>query len=288
MQIDFENLRRQRSQEEVEVTTESLSDDLKLQDASSSSQYRREISSLQSALEASKLELDHEKSKYTKFVEVAKAKETSLAAERETRDKSGKAFREKLESIIKNRNSKITELQIELDELKIQLNSKDVELRCQALLNSKDTKETLQNWSNSGGDASKADMLISSALSIAREEAAEASNKYLKAMEDLRKLRKEHSRCFELNKRLEINLKTEFEASRSAIDAMTEATLRRADLEGQYDIILSELLEMKTKCAYLGEDLDFERAKVANQKRRLIKYAERNAALEVQLTTRIF
>ena len=111
---------------------------------------------------------------------------------------------------------------------------------------------------------------------------------YLSTKREFEALKDEHDCSLAHMDELQRNLKSEMESARSAIDVMTESTLRRADLEAQYETVLSELIDIKMKYANLGEDLDCERVKVSQQKVRIMKYAERNAALEVQLTTRIF
>ena len=129
---------------------------------------------------------------------------------------------------------------------------------------------------------------MSSALTIAREEATEAMDMYLGIQRELDGLRGNHAKCLlELNE-LKAGRSREQDAARSAIDALTEATLKRADIEGHYDIVLCELIEFKVRCANLGEDLDMERLKVTNLRTRMLSYSERVAALEVQLSTRIF
>ena len=65
-------------------------------------------------------------------------------------------------------------------------------------------------------------------------------------------------------------------------------TLRCCNQLSQYDQILEELIEHKMKNAELAEMLDVEKAKSFNQKQKILRYAERVAALEVQLNTSIF
>ena len=65
-------------------------------------------------------------------------------------------------------------------------------------------------------------------------------------------------------------------------------TLRCCNQLSQYDQILEELIEHKMKNAELAEMLDVEKARAFNQKQKILRYAERVAALEVQLNTSIF
>ena len=132
------------------------------------------------------------------------------------------------------------------------------------------------------------DKLMNSALNITRQEANEATEKYVASQSQLEKLRIDYNILKEDFQKVQTEYEMQLESSRSAVDAMTDATIKRADMESQYDGVLEELIQVKIKYAALGETLDYEKAKAVNLKQKLLKYAERIATLEVQLTTRIF
>lgn len=174
----------------------------------------------------------------------------------------------------RERTSEVISLQQEVSQLRAELH--------------RETKGGVMAFSQDNKKMNDAQQVVNSALVLAREEAAEAMDMYIKTQSDLESLRREHRACQEALEELQETQNTEIESSRWAVEAMTEATLKRADMEAQYDAILEELIEFKMKCAELAENCDLEKVKVFNQKQKLLRYAERVASLEVQINTRIF
>lgn len=84
-----------------------------------------------------------------------------------------------------------------------------------------------------------------------------------------------------------ISEKAEMErASRDASTAVTEARLRQAAVDEDNEDLIDELISTKINCANYASEFEEERRKNILNKRKLQKYAERVAALEVQAVTK--
>lgn len=139
------------------------------------------------------------------------------------------------------------------------------------------------------GDAESAmgrsDTLLASALSRAREECSAIAEEYATAAAELQ-AREEEVQL--LRQQLEQAIKDkdlERIASIEAATAAATASYRRAELEEEAETLLADLIETKMKCANMALEVDDERKKVFVHRKRLQKYAERVAALEVSLAS---
>ena len=102
--------------------------------------------------------------------------------------------------------------------------------------------------------------MVSAQLSSAESECSRLSEELI----ELRKLRDE-----------------DHTTSLEAATIASAASFRRAELENENSLLLDELINIKMKYASLNMEFDEEKKKVFSLKKRLQKYAERVATLEV-------
>jgi hypothetical protein len=79
-------------------------------------------------------------------------------------------------------------------------------------------------------------------------------------------------------------LEEEKQASLDAATVASAASYRQAELESENEELIEKLIEAKMECATVALECAEERRKLYTLKRRLQKYAERVASLEVSKT----
>ena len=130
--------------------------------------------------------------------------------------------------------------------------------------------------------AMKGSDYLTSTLFKARQETASVSAEYAACCAEIQSLEEELTKSKSIARRALQLKEEETMAALEASAVATSAAMRRAELQQENDELVEELIESKLLCAELSTQFHEERRRYFALRKRLQRYAQRVAELEVQ------